>query len=611
MDYKGGAQGRKKLTKKKTDYQYYAPRYVDGEMVDGHEYVKGREAAKNIQRRVRGKLSRNKHDMKSNWYKGGPTNPPDYSYAPELQSRVISTSIHGIDRKKHESEIDNLKDVSDRKWHADYDRDMKGKNKEKFMWGKYYSDVYPKLNQYAPESQKLTEEQLNNIISFMKKNKKKLEKIDEKRKYANDKLDEIGVYDKSKEDKTEHYKDTDLWKKFELSNKYLYNKKGFDDYMDQYYRGYYYDFDDDEIKQLDDYLIEDPPELSPIDEEELEDDVYLHPYEQVKLMKDHYSDINSKLLESDKKYQEREKVIDERAKNLEDKTDLDIIKCLEAKEMLRVDPMLYKNKSFIEEFEDCGDSEALTNIYIDTFYSMPWQLIKPASITVREASYRIPDEDAPLFSEVLDEIITDLGIFRGMQQFGYHGTEWNSTNLSLIWLSNFYRWANRGTVKIHHLAYMPRFRGEMSGKIYLYDTFYRLDEQYSYIDKSILEKVKRYFILMLMGVIGNEEIFYDNIAHLITRSIVGVVELEDKLYEYNIEKEDLLSLLQEQGRPTAHYARSATAPAWSRRWLSNEDILEEIQDFDNNIEKTLKKIELLKEKQKVFERFRLISNIQR
>ena len=48
MDYKGGAQGRKKLTKKKTDYQYYAPRYVDGEMVDGHEYVKGREAAKNI-----------------------------------------------------------------------------------------------------------------------------------------------------------------------------------------------------------------------------------------------------------------------------------------------------------------------------------------------------------------------------------------------------------------------------------------------------------------------------------------------------------------------------------------------------------------------------------
>ena len=116
---------------------------------------------------------------------------------------------------------------------------------------------------------------------------------------------------------------------------------------------------------------------------------------------------------------------------------------------------------------------------------------------------------------------------------------------------------------------------------------------------------------MLMGVIGNEELFYDNIAHLITRSIVGVVELENKLNEYNIEKEDLLSLLQEQDRPTAHYARSATAPAWARRWWSNEDIQEEIQEIDNNIEKTLKKIELLKEKQKEFERFRLISNIQR
>ena len=88
---------------------------------------------------------------------------------------------------------------------------------------------------------------------------------------------------------------------------------------------------------------------------------------------------------------------------------------------------------------------------------------------------------------------------------------------------------------------------------------------------------------MLMGVIGNEELFYDNIAHLITRSIVGVVELENKLNEYNIEKEDLLSFLQ----PLCMLAL----------WPS----------VDNNIEKTLKKIELLKEKQKEFERFRLIS----
>ena len=160
---------------------------------------------------------------------------------------------------------------------------------------------------------------------------------------------------------------------------------------------------------------------------------------------------------------------------------------------------------------------------------MPWELIKPSNINIDEAVKSIPGLNN-IASDILTEIIESQGIFRGLQQFGRHGTVWSKDNTSLIWISNFYRWVGNGTIQLRHLPYMPRFKGTMPGKNYLYDTLRGFDEisKIFHIDKSTLEKLKRYFILMLMGIIGNSELFHDNIEQMINTNIGRISELHDK-----------------------------------------------------------------------------------
>ena len=145
---------------------------------------------------------------------------------------------------------------------------------------------------------------------------------------------------------------------------------------------------------------------------------------------------------------------------------------------------------------------------------------------------------------------------------------------------------------------MPRFKGTMPGKNYLYDTLRGFDEisKIFHIDKSTLEKLKRYFILMLMGIIGNSELFHDNIEQMINTNIGRISELHDKLEEHNQGIEAILMNIDPQ--------TGAKLRPWHRR-----EVPEMIQLIEIKIEKVLENIKILKEKRKFIERFRNITKL--
>ena len=573
---RGGAKKGKKRTKKKTDYQYYAPRYKDGEMVDGNKLMeekrlqeeKEREnrrkierknkAATNIQKTFRGKKSRNKYDMKSKWYKGFPTHPPEEVPDLEINSRLADMAIQGFNTRTSREALDDKQLEISNKLMNDMNK-LEKKDKLKYSWGEYYNK-YDYNKPISGEDRK--------FIGFEKKNYDKLRDIANKRNYWSRQLDkhkplEYGRkrYDPDSALNSERFSIRELAGEY-----YGEDMDKVEESMRRYYDGEYYDEDIDNYKVMPNYKVGKFPKLSPVDE--LDEDYYeegdelLLPEHKIKESVEYYRKLQPIEGQIYNESQRNQDLLLKEYEELDKKKELDIEKCLHAKKLANTDIKLYQDKYFMENYyEPCSDNERLTDIYIDTFYSLPWQLIKPAVTTIEEFLYNIPSIYLNREDEVSgwkNAFITEPGvqIFRKILQdqgllksyYGAGGFSDHPPFLEFHYLSNYYRWAVPGHTKIRHLRNMPIFRGNKYGKEYLRETFRRLDDAFEApedwhqhslgftlngrIDKSQLniEKFKRYFILNLIGLIGNPE-YPNELKKYIDRNKIEISKKKNELKE--------------------------------------------------------------------------------
>jgi hypothetical protein len=71
-----------------------------------------------------------------------------------------------------------------------------------------------------------------------------------------------------------------------------------------------------------------------------------------------------------------EYILEEIDEKLEEMKRMDVIRCKRVREMIEADPMLYKDKRFYEMYlKPCKDET--TRVYIDTFFNIDWRWIKP------------------------------------------------------------------------------------------------------------------------------------------------------------------------------------------------------------------------------------------
>jgi len=526
---KGGAKSRKKLSKKKEKFQYTAPRLgKDGKMTkatlntyDPSVNIMDRNtAAINIQSRYRGKKTRSKYDMKSNWYKGFPTEAPEVPLDLDTISRITDTAIQGLDsRRERESIESKRKQVNDR-----YRKklDKLGKLDElKYDWGKYYSDK--DINRRPTR-----EEQ--DIIRFEKKNYETLKKIADKKKYWKQMLEKSGKISKYNPNRVIDTKRFNIRSYAGDTFEYPENYK---DMFDTYYKGKYFDEDIDDYKYLQDYNVEEIPSLSPLKSDDSvefnTDDDLLIPREDIIESVDYYKSRKIEQDKLDKKLDDYMTKYDKLDVELDKNLELDIEKCLHAKKMAKADIKLLKDPFFMETYyEPCSENENLTDIYMDTFYSLPWELIKPVSSerfgeTIDDMIHNIPRgeglwknslityEGQDTFREILRKQGLLVDPYQGNRvhqdnyyEYGFH----NKPLYNILELSNFYRWATPGSIKLVHLPYKPIIHSRLPGKSHLQETLNRLSNASFFHPEyfnSNVEKVKRYFILRLIGIIGNPE----------------------------------------------------------------------------------------------------------
>jgi hypothetical protein len=498
MNKLGGAKGRKKLTKKKTDYQYYAPRYKDGEMVDGNQFMEEKrlqeekeeenrrkierknKAATNIQKTFRGKKLRNKYDMKSKWYKGFPTHPPEEVPDLEVNSTLADMAIQGFNSRTYRERLDDKQLEISNKLMNDMN-ELGKKDKLKYSWGEYYN----KYDYNKP----ITDDD-RKFIGFEKKNYDKLRDIANKRNYWSRQLDkhkplEYGTkrYDPESALNSERFSIRELAGEY-----YSEDIDKVEESMRRYYDGEYFDEDIDNYKVMPNYKVGKFPKLSPVDE--LDEDYYeegdelLLPDHKIKESVEYYRKLQPTEEQIYNESQRNQDLLLKEYEELDKKKELDIEKCLHAKKLANTDIKLYQDKYFMKNYyEPCSDNERLTDIYIDTFYSLPWQLIKPAVTTIEEFLYNIPSIYLNREDEVSgwkNAFITEPGvqIFRKILQdqgllksyYGYRNSAYSDDPpfLDFHYLSNFYRWAVPGHTRIRHLRNMPIFRGNKYGKEYLY-----------------------------------------------------------------------------------------------------------------------------------------------
>ena len=232
-------------------------------------------------------------------------------------------------------------------------------------------------------------------------------------------------------------------------------------------------------------------------------------------------------------------------KEFERKQKLNLFKCKDIKAMALADRTLFKDRDFLEnKIKPCKIN--LTRVYIDTFHDIDFNLIIPRmgmSITEKLDSL----EDAGTFDDIgveaLKETLEEMGIL--MRQTNRDNPHNTSEYIlkpfnNLVLLSNFYRLAKPGqTRELRHLVtrkrndertrrgltihpgVVPSITGEIillgdqyftdvGGKDALGFTLDFFKEKYidSYTDTygysvpvpfDNIEKMKRYFILVLLG----------------------------------------------------------------------------------------------------------------
>lgn len=557
---KGGAKSKKRLTKKSQNYGYTAPRLKDGIMTRPSVYtydpsvniMDRNTAATNIQSRYRGKKTRSKYDMKSKWYKGFPTEAPDVPLDLESISRITEGAIQGFDSRIKRDYYNSKRKQVENTYRQKYEN-LGKLDQSKYNWGEFYSkDLNHRPTREDQE-----------LLRFEKKNYETLKKLADKKKYWQQQLEKSGKSTNYRKYDPNRVIDSERFNIRSYAVDAYQYPGNYKDMFEAYYTGKYYDEDIDDYKYLPNYKVEDIPSLSPIREDDSveysEDDELLLPREKIIEATDYYK---SRKMDEDKLHKKYESYVEKYDKldiELDKKLELDIEKCLHAKKMAKADIKLYKDPFFMKNYyEPCSDNENLTEIYIKTFYSLPWELIKPVSSerfgeTIDNVIHHIPTTQwkngliTRSGQYILRSILREQGLMEDpFHRLGTHPKNFVKYGLNretidrFNLLSNFYRWATPGSIKLVHLEGKPTIYSNLPGKSQLQMTFNDLDEAFYQNPEEFnnnVEKVKRYFILRLIGIIGNPE-YPEILQNFIDKHVKMIEDTKIILEDYNIKLEN-------------------------------------------------------------------------
>ncbi len=561
---KGGAKSRKRLTKKSQNYGYTAPRLKDGIMTRPSVYtydpsvniMDRNTAATNIQSRYRGKKTRNKYNMNSKWYKGFPTEAPKERLNLEIISRISDAAIQGFDSRIKRDYYDSKRRQINDRYQSELDK-LGKLDESKYNWGQYYMNATLNGNSIPKREDK-------ELLRFEKKNYESLKKLANKKKYWQQQLEKSGKstnyrkYDPNRVIDSERFNIRSY-----AADAYQYPEK-YEDMFEAYYKGRYYDPDIDDYRYLSNYKVEDMPSLSPIREDDSieysEDDELLLPREEIIDATDYYKTRKIKQDKLDKRHRDYMAKYDKLDVELDNELELDIEKCLHAKKLAKTDIKLLKDPFFIENYYNpCNDNKNLTEIYIETFYSLPWELIKPVSQTkfgetIDDMIHHIPTTQwkngliTRSGQYILRGILREQGLLN-MVKHPHNFVEYSRGSTyhpvrspfeTLLLLSNFYRWATPRSIQLVNLEGKPTIHSNLSGRKQLQMTFNDLDEAFYQHPEEFnnnVEKVKRYFILRLIGIIGNPE-YPEILQNFIDRKNKQIEEFKKRLEGYNKQLEN-------------------------------------------------------------------------
>ena len=464
-----------------------------------------------------------------------PSNSNSYIENDDLLTRILSRNLMGNDIYTIQDNIDTLKENYEKA-----NKQLKNINLEKYNLGRQYH--FPTTDLYKGEEE-------DAILSIKAKNKNKdalfdiHRRIYEDRKSKQDKIEPYPIPEKIEEEILTHL----LYPGGEFLYKYLPREEKQKEKCKH------------NLKKI--YGEEPIPILEKITFEEENkydlDNIYPHKQSQIKDLKSYYSDYNFKK-ETIAGFNEKERLLKEKKEYYDNPN---IIGCFRAQKqgITQLSKLLNTRGLIADKFLiPCSDNKLLTDIYINNFSKIPPDFIMsqyidlPQLLLYEEKKY---ENYFPEFIRLsLIDILTNYNLYREEDNIdpedykGKRGLIINQTN-SLYFISLIFKRMDPKEdifIKIRDInphridiySIYPGITGDdyliikngngVSGLDYLKKVFDDLDKFYIQVIKSIkentnlidskgvvinnyhpdnfnIEKTKRYFILLLMGIIGGPQ----------------------------------------------------------------------------------------------------------
>jgi len=451
---------------------------------------KQKKAATKIQSATRGRQSRKQTDWKKR------TEPIPFPF----EKRVLTKQILGNDI---ETVIDRMEKLDDtRIENIDLLKDM---DKSMYDYGKKYTEG---KGLYG------STKEIQDMIQFRNKNREALIDIN---KQMNKKSGKPAL----NKDDLEYKIVTDVIPDYIYyepgSEEYLLGKEKYDKWLTKLY-----DFSMvDEDKR---------PVLEPItevDEKTYGDEQFIHSNKRVQELKDYYQKIEN-IKDFNENYENEMNILEHIKYKLEN---LDILDCHNIRRntrLLLTDIKLYKDNEFLRKYiEPCKDNKLLTEVYINTFYSVPIELIQPDTHRysgIKEHINAIPADYLPYRNDQkkLLEILEHIGVYKKNAHNHREGHANDPIRVpptnNLYLLARFLRNAKKENIQrqwakdspfgsYRNIEYLTGHDGEdvlrdILWELELYLKEKNYEETQSRFDFNI-EKTKRYIILLLMGLVQN------------------------------------------------------------------------------------------------------------
>ena len=342
---------------------------------------KEKKAATKIQSATRGRQSRKQTDWKKR------TEPIPYPF----EKRILTNQILGNDI---ETVIDRMEKLDDtRIENTDL---LKNMDQSMYDYGKKYTEG---KGFYG------STKEIQDMIQFRNKNREALTDI---YKQMNKKSRKPMLMNK---DDLEYKIVTDVIPDYIYhepgSREYLSSKEKYDEWLTKLY-----DFNMVDLDKR--------PVLEPIIEEDGEsygEDKFIHSKERVQELKDYYQKIEN-IKDFNENYDNEMNILEHIKYKLEN---LDILDCHNIRRntrLLLTDIKLYKDNEFLRKYiESCKDNKLLTEVYINTFYSVPIELIQPDTHRysgIKEHINAIPADYLPYRNDQkkLLEILEHIGVYK-------------------------------------------------------------------------------------------------------------------------------------------------------------------------------------------------------